>query len=64
MRNQDKADARFAGSVMSATVPAPTEKTIHEPKAWKIRRQYSNAICGGRMASSVLATRKLLKPTM
>jgi hypothetical protein len=62
MRNQAKADARFAGSVISATVPAPTEKTMHDPKAWKMRRKYRSAMCGGRIASNELEMRKLPRP--
>ena len=64
MRNHAKADARLAGSVISATVPAPTEKTIHDPNAWKIRRKYRRAMCAGSKASNVLAMRKLPSPTM
>jgi hypothetical protein len=64
MRNHAKADARLAGSVISATVPAPTEKTIHDPNAWKIRRKYKRAMCAGSTASNVLAMRKLPSPTI
>lgn len=32
-KKMDMAEARFFGSVMSATVPAPTEATALEPRA-------------------------------
>jgi hypothetical protein len=36
---------------------------MHEPNAWKMRRKYNSAICGGSKASNVLEMRKLPRPT-
>ncbi|KAK5627043.1 hypothetical protein RRF57_002758 [Xylaria bambusicola] len=52
-------EARIAGGVTSATVPAPTDVATEAPKAWKILRTNNPPIVGGSAAKRVLATRKI-----
>lgn len=63
-KNIDMENARFLGSVTSATVPAPREATLHDPNAWMILRATSAPYFAGTVARAIFATMKIANETI